>query len=158
MGKLMNKCAYTVSAVAHLLVGAGIAVKHNAIKHICAFSTGLNLPGMGPHSIVSATVSLSSAGVEDKYIVDISVAIAVILREVHLVVEQATGIDNHFVGIAVISGKRVVTSVVGTLMWKLHRSVDIKFGQKLPVGTFHEEVAGRTGATVVGESRLVEHT
>ncbi len=112
---------------------------------------------MWPHSVITTPVSLATTGIENKHVVDISVSVAVIAREVNLIVQKLAGIYDHLMCPFVIPRIDVVASVIGTLLRKGDRPVDIKLRIKLPTRTFNEEIPGRAGGTVVGKAGLVQH-
>ena len=113
---------------------------------------------MGPNGIGSRACRFASAGIEHEYVVDDTVAVAVIFPEVDFVVEGTAGFDNHFFG-GLIVAVEVVCSVIAARVGELYGAVEVELRHEFTGTVFDKPVAGRPCASVGGiaEVLLVEH-
>ena len=159
MAELVHEGADAVHLVLEVyLVGAGIVVEAHAVVHIRNVCGLAEVPRVGPHGLCGGAVAevLAVAGVEDEDIVYPAVAVHVVLREVHLVVEYVAGVDEHLVGAEVVAVAAVL-AVIGHGMRQAHRAVDVERRLELTGGLLHEPVACAPGPPEVGVTLLIEH-
>ena len=90
---------------------------------------------MRPDCIGLTAVGFSETCVEYVDVVDKTVSVAVVLCEVNLVVEYLACVDDHQVGILVISPV-IVLSVICHVVRKCHRTVKIEYRAELRVSLF----------------------
>ena len=103
--ELMYEGAYAYRAVSVAdvgklpLVAAGVAVQAYVVESIDRAGLGsVQSPGMRPYAVGTASRRLSAACIYNKYIVDISVAVAVEPAEIHRGIELSAGFDYHLWG------------------------------------------------------------
>ena len=99
---------------------------------------------MWPYGIDVATVSLAQSGIQHIHLVNVSIAVPVVLREVcAIVVCPLASFHNHLVGIGLVF-VAVVCSIFGIIAFKWTHAHNIKVDIKLSVALRTEIVAYRT--------------
>ena len=156
MAELMDERADTVGAVVYPLVGACIMLGLDTVVDMSRRATAREIPAVGPHRVGACPSGLAATGVEHEYIVDISVAVAVILREVDLRVKDVEGVHHHHLGVGVVV-KHIVASVVVAVARQRHGAVDIELRTEGAGGIEAEILRRASCGAIVGESLLVEH-
>ncbi len=110
---------------------------------------------MRPHGVRTAPGSLSPSGIEEEYVVYEPVAVAVILREVHRVVQEVACLYHHLLGMCVAPPD--VPAVVFHGTGEGDRAVQVEIRPEKVVGTFLEIFLRGACASIVAEVRLIEH-
>ncbi len=151
----MAEGADAVGLAALQLAGAGIVVDEHTIdgKRLACL---LQVPGMGPHRLGRTARCLALAGIEEEHIVEDAVMVTVILAEVHRVVKLLDGVDDHLLGLPVVS-RQAIAAIVGPLVGKGHRAIDIACQVKLAVGGIEEILPCAPCRAIFAEAVLVEH-
>ena len=137
------------------LVAAGVAVDAHSVFGLHLYSPFIHGEGVRPDGVGVVGVGRTFSCVIDIDVVYVSVAVVVILREVHLVVDslhnslhECSHVDRSEVG--TVAG--VMLSVV-----YLYRTVYVEGWLELSVRACYEEVSGTAGSTVDGGESLFVH-
>lgn len=129
MAEFVNECPDTVGTAVFPFVGAGVPVEFHSVQSQLPVGCG-NLPGVRPYTF-GGPPDASLSGIEDENIVDISVSVAVILREVDGAVESLASLDDHHFRIAVVA-RPVVAAIVRPFGLESHRSVYVEYRRNRP--------------------------
>ena len=99
----MTYRAQSVYLAAAIQLGtAGIGVDVHSVD--VEVGVGLaQLPLVGPYGVLSSTICLALAGIDDLDLVNTSVAVPVVVAEIHLVVNKLAGLHHHLLWIHVIT-------------------------------------------------------
>ena len=154
VAELMADGAYAVDAGGLQFAAAAIGVDAVAVQSQL-LSSLFECPLVGPHRVSAAPVGLALAGIEEKHLVDLAVAVPVVLAEVQFIAEGRTSLNDHLLRVLVVA-LVVVVAVVASVVGQRDGAVDVEGEVELSLALRLEIVVdGATEAHVVGEVLLV---